>query len=88
MTISWHRWIPFHRIEDYLRLGWMILPSFDGVRMHGEYCVHGKWLCDCPPVEPLPRPRLPVIHGRVTRGAVLKDLNGGQYLIGGGGRLP
>ena len=51
MIGSIHRFVRFHQAEDYLRLGWLPLPSLRGTH-HGDWSVHMAWLCDCPPIEP------------------------------------
>lgn len=38
--------IPHTQIEDYLRLGWMVLGPMIGP--HGHWSSLGQWLCDCP----------------------------------------
>lgn len=46
-----HRWVLHERVLDYLRLGWMALPTLDGTH-HGHWSAHCIWLCGCPAVEP------------------------------------
>ena len=50
MTI--HRWVNHHRVPDYLRCGWMALPTLEGTG-HGIYSAHCVWLCSCRAVEPM-----------------------------------
>lgn len=52
MTHSLHRFVRHYAALDYLRLGWLVLPSLDGTS-HGQWSVHCVWLCSCKPVEPL-----------------------------------
>ena len=49
--MTWHRWVIDEFVADYLRLGWMALPSLEGTS-HGIYSVHCIWLCGCHVVEP------------------------------------
>jgi hypothetical protein len=49
--MTFHRWVRHHRVMDYLRLGWLALPSLDGTH-HGCWSVHCIWLCNCEAVEP------------------------------------
>lgn len=46
-----HRWVMFDRVPDYLRLGWLALPTLEGTG-HGLYSAHCIWLCECRAVEP------------------------------------
>ena len=46
-----HRWVIDRHVADYLRLGWMALPTLEGTS-HGLYSVHCVWLCECPLAEP------------------------------------
>lgn len=50
--ISHHRFVRHHSALDYLRCGWLALPTLDGTA-HGAWSVHCVWLCGCPPVEPV-----------------------------------
>lgn len=54
MTISAtvHRWALHAQVEDYLRLGWLALPSLEGTS-HGQWSAHLVWLCECKPTEPV-----------------------------------
>lgn len=45
---SFHRYATFDKAMDYVRLGWMPLPTLDGTP-HGRWSVHLIWLCNCPP---------------------------------------
>jgi hypothetical protein len=49
--MTFHRWVPHHRLPDYMRLGWLALPSLEGTS-HGLYSCHCVWLCGCRYVEP------------------------------------
>lgn len=49
-----HRWAPLALADDYVRLGWLPLPTLAGTP-HGLYRVHVAWLCSCQPPEPPPR---------------------------------
>ena len=49
--ITFHRWVIFSRAADYLRLGWLAMPTLRGTH-HGDWSVHMAWLCECKPVEP------------------------------------
>lgn len=52
--MTYHRWVRFHEIPDYLLLGWIPRPSLAGTH-HGEYSVHMEWICGCKVVEPTRR---------------------------------
>lgn len=52
MSISFHRWVRIERAYDYLRLGWLPLPTLEHTP-HGAYSVHMAWLCACKAVEPI-----------------------------------
>ena len=43
-----HRFVPHHQAMDYVRLGWLPLPSLRQTP-HDAYSVHVIWLCDCEP---------------------------------------
>lgn len=47
------RHVPHARIEDYLRLGWMVEIPVRWTR-HDVHSVPMRWRCDCRPVEPSP----------------------------------
>jgi hypothetical protein len=49
--MTMHRFVLHHLVPEYLRLGWMALPSLEGTG-HGIYSAHCIWLCDCQWVEP------------------------------------
>ena len=49
-----HRWVQHDRVADYLRLGWLALPTLEST-WHGVYAAHCVWLCGCPLVEPIDR---------------------------------
>ena len=46
-----HRFVPFELAMDYVRAGWLPMPTLAGCR-HGEWRVHMIWICQCSP--PLP----------------------------------
>ena len=46
MTITFHRWVRIPYVEDYLRLGWVVLPTLAGTG-HGLWAVHMVWGCQC-----------------------------------------
>jgi len=46
-----HRWVTFDRVADYLRLGWLAIPTLEGTG-HGLWAAHCIWLCQCRAVEP------------------------------------
>lgn len=46
-----HRWVRVTEVMDYLRLGWLALPTLDGTP-HGRWSVHVCWLCECDPIKP------------------------------------
>lgn len=48
-----HRFVSHGRAMEYVRLGWLPLPSLDGTH-HGEFKVHLVWLCSCEAAEPDP----------------------------------
>jgi hypothetical protein len=41
-----HRYIRIPEAMDWLRLGWMPLPSLAGTS-HGRWSVHCVWICGC-----------------------------------------
>lgn len=46
-----HRWVLHRRVEDYLRLGWLVnIP--DRFCSHDHYSVLMSWVCACEPKEP------------------------------------
>lgn len=53
MAARVHRFIPLTRVPDYLRLGWLALPTLEGTH-HGFWSVHLVWLCGCDVVDPRP----------------------------------
>ena len=46
-----HRWVIHPRVPDYLRCGWLALPTLEGTH-HGMWSVHCVWLCQCIAAEP------------------------------------
>lgn len=46
-----HRFVVWDRVPDYLRLGWLALPTLEGTG-HGLWAVHLVWLCGCDVAEP------------------------------------
>jgi hypothetical protein len=46
-----HRFVLHHLVPDYLRLGWLALPSLEGTH-HGHWSTHCVWLCNCKFIEP------------------------------------
>lgn len=46
-----HKFVRHEFALDYLRCGWLALPSLDGTH-HGAWSVHCVWLCGCAPVYP------------------------------------
>ena len=55
MIFPLHRYVRIHQAEDYLRLGWLPLPTLAGTP-HSTWSVHMAWLCGCEPVTPQVRP--------------------------------
>ena len=49
--MTFHRWVLHRYVDDYLRLGWMALPTLVGTH-HGAWSTHCVWLCDCKLIEP------------------------------------
>lgn len=48
-----HRWVLHARVEEYLRLGWLVnIPDPDHYCSHDTYSVLMSWVCECPPREP------------------------------------
>ena len=40
------KFVSFARIDDHLRLGWMVsIPN--GLMHHHHYGIEMKWICDC-----------------------------------------
>ena len=48
-----HRFVPVDRVIEFVRLGWLPLPTLAGTH-HGEFKVHVVWLCCCGAKEPDP----------------------------------
>lgn len=46
-----HRYVLHDHVPDYLRLGWLALPTLEGTH-HGCWSVHCVWLCGCRCAEP------------------------------------
>ena len=46
-----HRYAPIAKAMDYVRMGWLPLPSLKGTH-HGRYAVHMIWLCACKAPQP------------------------------------
>lgn len=44
--MTFHRWVRHEFVPDWLRMGWMALPSLEGTP-HGFYSAHIVWLCGC-----------------------------------------
>jgi hypothetical protein len=42
------RYCVFSRLDDALRMGWIIADSLQGSH-HGDYAVLVEWLCPCAP---------------------------------------
>ena len=49
--MTWHRYVQFARVTDYLNLGWMVTDALRGTH-HDLYAAHLIWLCGCPMWEP------------------------------------
>ena len=49
--MTFHRWVIHDQVPDYVRLGWIALPTLEGTN-HGIYSTHCVWLCECPLPEP------------------------------------
>ena len=45
--MSYHLFVRYHELEDYLRMGWNPSNDLDGTH-HGHWTVLCHWLCDCP----------------------------------------
>ena len=48
-----HRYVPVRKAMDFVRLGWMPMPTLKGT-VHQEYSVHMIWRCCCGRAEPDP----------------------------------
>jgi len=46
------RHVPHAYIPDYLMLGWVVMIPGRYCN-HDHYSVQMKWLCACPPIQPL-----------------------------------
>jgi len=46
------KYVRHSRVEDHLRLGWMVLAELGPT--HGEWSILMGFCCDCKLVEPLP----------------------------------
>lgn len=44
--MSLHRWVRHEFVPDFLRCGWLALPTLEGTH-HGFWSVHLVWLCTC-----------------------------------------
>lgn len=51
MTATLHRWVRIPEAMEWLRLGWLSLPTLHDTP-HGRWSVHVCWLCSCDPIEP------------------------------------
>jgi hypothetical protein len=47
-----YRYVLHDRVPDYLRCGWMALPSLEGTH-HGHYSTLCVWLCTCAVSSPV-----------------------------------
>jgi hypothetical protein len=56
--ITYHRYVNFHQVNDYLALGWLARSSLAGCH-HSLRAVHMVFLCCCPLREPLDAQRRP-----------------------------
>ena len=48
--IRTYRYVPHHRVHDFLVLGWVVACTDLG--HHSYYAVLMEWLCGCKRVEP------------------------------------
>jgi hypothetical protein len=46
----YYRFVPHHRVIDYMRLGWAWAADLGDY--HGEWCCLMCWPCNCRCVEP------------------------------------
>jgi hypothetical protein len=44
--ITWHRYVRYHAVENYLRMGWMPHATLADT-YHGQFAVHMEWRCCC-----------------------------------------
>jgi len=44
--ISWHRFVSFYLVDDFLRMGWVPRGSLNNT-YHGQFAVHMEWRCCC-----------------------------------------
>ena len=49
---EYHRFVPVAKAMDYVRLGWLPLPTFAGTH-HESHKVHVVWLCSCGERKPI-----------------------------------
>lgn len=52
-----HRFVSVHRAMDFVRQGWLALPTLENTH-HAEHRVHVVWLCCCERSEQAPDPKL------------------------------
>jgi hypothetical protein len=50
-VVSVHRWVRHELAMDYIRLGWLPLPTLQETP-HGQWSTHLAWLCPCPAPDP------------------------------------
>jgi len=51
MVDRYLKFVPFHAVEDHLRLGWAEGGSLEGT-YHDQWAIIMVWQCDCPVVTP------------------------------------
>jgi hypothetical protein len=49
---TWLRFVVFHLVEEYAKLGWMVIPHDGFVNYHDIWGVIMEWPCSCPIREP------------------------------------
>lgn len=49
------RYVPHHRVPDFMKLGWLPHDSFEGTN-HGNYSTLMEFICSCG-MEPTSLPR-------------------------------
>ena len=57
--ISYHRYVPIDRIDDFLRVGWVSDGLGPLPTPHGVYAIMMDWPTSGKPVEPVLGPREP-----------------------------
>lgn len=61
-----HRFVPITRVEAWIKLGWLALPSLEGTH-HGCFKVHITWRCCCGTEPPIPAGQRASANGPIAK---------------------